>query len=190
MKSNSMEIKLTCIIYKSTQGMNFLIFYELFTMGKSIMSIVLHEVVFTINRMVKDFISWPCGDEMQVVIVCFKDRGGLFSMQGAINKTHISMQLNPLGPFHLDYYHHKTCGYNIVAHVVIDCNKYFTNLFIGLPNNVNDYRVLKRSTLYKCAHYHDLFKHTKSSCVLPLYFFRDKEYLLIYQIMTPSKEEG
>jgi len=71
--------------------MNFLIFYELFTMDKSIMSIVLHEVVFTINRKVKDFILWPCGDEMQVVIVCFKDQGGLFSMQGAINKTHISM---------------------------------------------------------------------------------------------------
>jgi hypothetical protein len=71
--------------------MYFLIFYELFIVGKSIMSIVLHEVVFTINRMVKDLISWPCGDEMQVVVVCFKDWCGLFSMQGAINKTHISM---------------------------------------------------------------------------------------------------
>lgn len=181
-----MEIKLTCIIHKSTQSMNFLIFYELFIVGKSIMFIVFHEVVFfTINRMVKDLISWPCGDEIQMVVVCFKNRCGLFFVQGVINKTHISMQLNPLGPFREDYYHHKTCGYNIVAHVVIDCNKYFTNLFIGLPNNVNDYRVLKRSMLYKCAHYHGLFRHIKSSGVLPLYFLRDKEYPLIYQIMTP-----
>jgi len=64
--------------------------------------------------MFKNLISWLCGNEMQAVMVGFKNWCDLPFVQGANNGTHITIS-KPLGPFSKDYYYHKTGGYNIIA---------------------------------------------------------------------------
>jgi hypothetical protein len=59
---------------------------------------------------------------MQTIMVDFKTWCGLLSMQGAINKTYVSIA-KPLGPFVEDYFYHKTCGYNIIAQAIVDSKK-------------------------------------------------------------------
>jgi len=78
------------------------------------MSFVLHEVVFIINKMFKNLISWLCGDEMQEVMAGFKNWCDLPIVQGAINGTHITIS-KPSSPFPKDYYYHKVGSYNIIA---------------------------------------------------------------------------
>jgi hypothetical protein len=53
------------------------------------MFLVSHEVVITINKMFKNLISWSFRNEMQQMMVGFKNWCGLPSIQGAINGTHI-----------------------------------------------------------------------------------------------------
>ncbi len=55
------EIYVSCVIYKLAHGYNFLICNELFTIGKSITSLVLHIFFDAVNVVFKKLISWPMG---------------------------------------------------------------------------------------------------------------------------------
>jgi len=90
--------------------MNLFIYSNLFVMGKLIMFLVSHEVVITINKMFKNLISWSFINEMQQMMVGFKNWCGLPSIQGAINGTHI-YKVKHSKPFLEDYewvQHHCT----------------------------------------------------------------------------------
>ncbi len=63
---------------------------------------------------------------------------------GATNATHISIAKS-IGVFLKDYCYHKIGGYNVVAQVMVDSQKRFLDVFVGLLKNVNDSYVLKRS---------------------------------------------
>ncbi len=85
------EIKVSCIIYKLVHGDNFFVCSELFVIGKSIMLLVLHEVVTIVNVIFRKLISWLIGAKMQVVMHDFKRFCCLPNIQGAINGTHIAI---------------------------------------------------------------------------------------------------
>jgi len=55
------EIYVSCVIYKLAHGCNFLICNELFTIGKSITSLVLHRFFDAVYVVFKKLISWPMG---------------------------------------------------------------------------------------------------------------------------------
>lgn len=75
---------------------------------------------------------------------------GLHNVQGVIDGTHIDI-LKPQGAFVKYYYYHKTRGYSIITQIVVNFNKTFTNLFVGLPRNVKDSRVLRTFASYRQA---------------------------------------
>jgi hypothetical protein len=58
-------------------------------------------------------------------------------IMGAIDDIHIAIT-KPSNAFVKDYYYHKTKGYNIVAQAVVDRQKRFTNVYVGLLGSVND----------------------------------------------------
>ncbi len=146
-KAISIEIRVSCAIYKLTQGANILTCSELFTIGRSIVSLVFHEVVMTINVVFKKLITWPMGDKMQPIVMGFKNLCGMPNVMGAIDGTHICIA-KPIGVLFENYYYHKTEGYTIVAQAVVDNQKMFLDIYVGLPGNVNDFHVLKKYGLY------------------------------------------
>lgn len=87
---------------------------------------------------------------MQVVMLDFKNWCGMPSVVGVIHGIHICIA-KPTSNFSKHYYYHKTKGYNIVAQVVVDNQKRFMDVFVGLLGNVNDFHVLRKSRLYQCA---------------------------------------
>jgi hypothetical protein len=68
------EVWLVYVIYKLFHGWNLLTYSnELFAISKSTIVFVIHEIVKVINMMFKSLISWPMGQNMDVVMLKFKD---------------------------------------------------------------------------------------------------------------------
>ncbi len=80
--------------------------------------------------------------------------------QGTIDGTHFSISKID-GVLCEDYFYHKTRGYNVVCQVIVDDQKQFTKIFLGLPRCVNDSRVLRRSTIYYFVQSQELFNANK-----------------------------
>lgn len=55
-------VHVACTIFKLTQGASLIICNEMFMVGQSSMSMILHNVVHAINIMLRGEISWPQGD--------------------------------------------------------------------------------------------------------------------------------
>jgi hypothetical protein len=59
----------------------------------------------------------------------------------AVADTHIII-FKSIAPFLQDYYYHNTGRYSIVVKVVVDCNKRFLDICVGLLGNVNGFQIL------------------------------------------------
>lgn len=69
--------------------------------------------------------------KMSIIMNDFKQWCDLIYVQDAINGTHFLI-LKPSMPFPKENYYFKYGGYSIiVAHVVVDCKKMFTDICIG-----------------------------------------------------------
>ncbi len=99
--------------------------------GQSIIYFVLYEVVYAINNTYKSLISWLEGDNLQIVTANFKTWFGLLFVQGAIDRTHVSIT-NPSRPFDEDYFYHKIGGYNIIAQAIVDIKKKSLICLLGI----------------------------------------------------------
>jgi len=73
----TIEINVSCAIYKPAHGVNTLTCSELFTIRRSTIALMLHEVVRAINVVFKKLRMWPMGDNMQVVMIEFKNWCGM-----------------------------------------------------------------------------------------------------------------
>jgi hypothetical protein len=82
------------------------------------------------------------------------------SVMNAIDEIHNAIT-KPSSVFVEDYFYHKTKGYNIIAKVVVNNQKRY--VYVKLPKNVNDSRVLKEYWLYKCVMQGGLFDMDVSS---------------------------
>jgi hypothetical protein len=127
---------------------------------------------------------------MLVVMEEFMKLCGLLGVQVVIKSTHLSI-------LNLKVFLLKTTtiiisgGYNIVAQCVVDNNKKFIDVFVGLLGSLNDSRVLLQSCLYKKVQYIGLFEISRASRNgFALYLLGDKGYPLISWIMMPYNEEG
>jgi len=105
-----------------------------------------------------------------------------------IDGTHLSIS-KPKLAFVEDYYYHRSGGYSIVAHAIVDVRRKFTNLYVGLPRSINDFQVLWKSKLYKQAQHQRLFNLVRGSEEgFAPYLFGDNGYSLFPWIMIPHKE--
>jgi len=67
-----MKVYIVCMIYKLFHGSNLLTCNEQFAIGKSIVGLVIWEVVKIINIVFRNLISWPMGLKMEVMMLEFK----------------------------------------------------------------------------------------------------------------------
>jgi hypothetical protein len=81
-------------------------------------------------------------------------------------------------------------SFDLVAQIIINCNKFFIDICVGLLSNVNDGIVLRMFALYRCVQFHGLFDLKKGVNDFPPYLLGDKAYPLVNWIMMPFKEEG
>ena len=83
----SIEVCICACLYKLAHACNLLTCSKNFEIGRSIVGLVLREVVRAINVVYKGVIQWPEGDDMRQVMLDFKFWCGLPSVHAAIDCT-------------------------------------------------------------------------------------------------------
>jgi hypothetical protein len=137
-RSIPIEIRVSCVIYKLAHGYNFLICNKLFMIGKSTVSLILHEFVVAFNLTFSKLVSWLKGPEMQKMMEDFKLLCDLPNVHNVINGTHLLIYIKPSIPYPEDNYYHKFGGYSMVAQVVVEFNKRFITTYIDLLRSMNN----------------------------------------------------
>jgi hypothetical protein len=66
--------------------------------------------------------------------------------------------------------------YSIIVQVIVDCNKTFFDVCVGLSNNVNNSKILCRFVLCCCGQYQNLFHPNKGVEGIDLYLLEDEGY--------------
>ncbi len=124
--------------------LNFVICNEFFAIKKLTISLALHEFVYVVNVVHKE---WRERREMTIVMDEFQTWCGFPSMHGTIDDIHVLI-VKPQGSYEEDKYYHKTCGYSIVVQAIVDCDKKFLDVvmfdFLG---SVNDSQILHKLSL-------------------------------------------
>jgi hypothetical protein len=83
---------------------------------------------------------WPIGERLQQTQRNFQELCGLPAVVGAIDGTHISIAKLRFGAE--GYYYFKSGGYTLNCQAVVDSNKRFLDLYLGMPGSTNDAKVL------------------------------------------------
>ena len=152
------------------------------------MSLLLRDVVQAINVTLRSEIAWPTGDKLIETESGFHDLCGLPGVVGAMDGTHVSISKPRNGL--ADYFYFKSGGYTLNCQAVVDCNKRFLDLFLGMPGSTNDARVLRRSSLYNKGMHGTLWDAGVSFEGFSPYLLADSGYPLLPWLMVPHRGEG
>ena len=91
-------VRVACKLFKSAHATNTRSCSELFAIGMSTMSNVIHETCRAINIVLRHEIAWPTGNRLLQVQSDFKVLCGLPAASGAIDGTHIHISKPRVGP--------------------------------------------------------------------------------------------
>jgi hypothetical protein len=71
----------------------------------------------------------------------------------------------------------------MILQVVVECNKRFINVYVGLPMFVNDFHVLRLSSMYNKTMYRRLLDMDRGTCIdIAPYLLGDKGYPFILRL--------
>ena len=150
-----MVVRVACTLFKLTHSSSLFVCSEMFAVGKSMVSLILRDVIFAINKVLCQKIAWPSGDRLGQTQLDFFDLCRLPIVTGAINGTHISIYKPRIGT--ADYFYFKSSGYTINCQAVVDSKKRFLDLYLGMSGSTNDSRMFRRSFLFHRAQNEGLF---------------------------------
>ena len=178
-------VRVACTLLKLAHATNTRLCSELFAIGMSTVSNVIHDTCRAINIAKRHEIAWPTGSRLLQVQNDFKVLCGLPAVVGAIDGTHIHISKPRVGPE--DYFYFKTHGYTLNCQAVVDSRKVFLDLFLGMPGSTNDARMLRRSSLYQLAMRGELFPPTLGRDGFPPYLLGDSGYPNLPWLVTPHR---
>jgi len=93
----------------------------------------------------RDYIKFPCGDDLNHVVDKFKTKWRVPQFLGAVDGCHIPICAS--SKQHTDYYNRK--GWNsIIIQGLVDANYQFIDICIGWPGSIHDARVFAHSKNY------------------------------------------
>jgi len=179
-------VRVALALYKITQGATLLQVSEAFAVGKSMASYIIREFIVAVNVQLRNQIAWPTGRRVTENMSDFKELCGLPGVIGAIDGTHIGIRKPSRAPE--DYYYHKSGGYSIQAQAVVNREKKFLDVAVGMSGSTNDVRVLRRSALYTLATTQNLFDHVHADEGFTPYLLGDKGYPLLPWLLTPYRD--
>lgn len=178
-------VRLACTLFKLSHGATLLICSELFAVGRSTVSIMLHDVVHAINDLLRAEMKWPSFEQVPSISRDFQDMCGLPSVLGAIDGTHFAVSKPKFGP--ADYFYFKSSGYAITCQAVVDSSKKFLDLHVGMPGSCNDAHVLRQSALFERGQRQTLWDAAHTFHGFSPYLVGDVAYLLLPWLMVPHR---
>ena len=179
-------VRVACTLFKLTHGASLFICSKMFAIGRSIVCLVLREVVQAINVALRSEIAWPSRKKILEIEAGFQQLCGLPGVVRAIDGTHISISKPRESP--IDYFYFKSGGYSLNCQAVVDSNNRFLDLFLGMPGSTNDSRVLCRSTLYHRRMHGSLWDSTLSFQGFSPNLLADSGYPLLPWVMVLHRD--
>ena len=120
---------------------------HLFGVSRSSVCEIVHETCSAIvSVLLKTYIKFPTGDNIDNVVREFKGKWGVPQCFGAIDGTHIPVSVPTKN--HTDYYNLKG-WYSMLIQGLVDASYCFLHICVGWPGSVHDARVFVHSSLYK-----------------------------------------
>ena len=181
-------VRVACSLFKLTHGASLFICSEIFAVGKSTVSSMLRDVVHAINVALRHELSWPTDNRVHETQQKFFNLCGLPVVVGAIDGTHVPIAK----PKHVpaDYFYFKSGGYSLNCQAVVDSEKRFLDLYLGMPGSTNDCRVLRRSSLYDLAMHNNLLDDQQAFQGFSPFLLGDLGYPLLPWLMVPHRSSG
>ena len=179
-------VRVACILFKLTHGASLFVCSKMFAVGKNMVSLILIDIVFAINKALCQKIAWPSGDYLRQFQVDFFDLCRLPIVNGTINGIHFSICKPRVDV--IDYFYFKPNGYTINCQAIVDTSKKrFLDLYLGMPSSTNDSRLLQRSSLFQRAQNERLFDGRGQADGFMSYLIADSGYPLLLWIMVPHR---
>lgn len=181
-------VRVACTLFKLSHGANLTICSEMFAIGTSTVSKVLREVVHAINDTMRHELLWPTGDRLREKQQNFAALCGLPGEVGAIDGMHVAISK----PQHVptDYFYFKSGGYSLNCQAVVDSDKRFLDLYLGMPGSTNDARMLRRSSLFSKAMDGTLMDNAALVDGFTPSIIGDLGYPLLPWLMVPHRTHG
>jgi hypothetical protein len=110
---------------------------------------MLRDTVCAVNDTLRHELTWPNGQKLLECQLRFRDLCGMIGLVGAVDGMHIAIS-KPTSRAE-DYYYFKSGRYSLNCQAVVDSQKRFMDLYLGMRGNTNDSCVLHRSSLYHLA---------------------------------------
>ena len=159
---------------------------HLFGVSRSSVCEIVHETCSAIvTILLKTYIKFPTGSNIDNVVREFKAKWGVPQCFGAIDGTHIPVSVPSEN--HTDYYNRKG-WYSMPIQGLVDANYCFLDICVGWPGSVHDARVFVHSSLYKRITENHLIPNKTeqiSSIDVPLYMIGDSAYPMQSWLMKP-----
>ena len=181
-------IRVACCLFKLTHSASLFICSEMFAIGRSTVTCILRDVVHAINETLAHVLTWRRGDRLRQTQENFYDLYSLPGVVGAIDGTHISISKPQIVP--ADYFYFKSGGYTLNCQAIVDSQKRFMDLYLGMPGSTNDSRMLRRSSLYASAMHNNLFDEQYRVQGFSPYLLGDLGYPLLPWLMVPHRARG
>jgi len=159
----------------------------MFDVKRSSLSIMLREVVHSINVVFRGEISWPRGQQLLDTEAQFRNLCNLLGIVSAIDGIHIAISKPKVCSSN---YYFKSAGFTLNCQAVVDNNKRFLDLFLGMPGSTNDSRVLRRSSLYVQANNGSVWDVDVSFQGFTPYLLDNARYPCLLWLMVPHLEHG
>ena len=160
---------------------------HLFGVARSSVCEVVHEVCAAIvQQLLKVYIKFPEGEELDPVVLGFKRKIAIRQCVGTIDGSHIPI-CGPAGN-HTDFYNRK--GWYSVVQGLVDANYRFLDINIGWSGSIHDARILP--TLHCMTKFvMRIYCQTQLHGVgIPLYIIGDAAYPLQSWLMKPFPHNG
>lgn len=160
---------------------------EIFGMGKSIVIGVVQKFLDAMVSRRNTYLYWPRdARKMSQVKGAFKVKQGLPNCCGAIDCTHINMELpsGELSNAWFDRYHN--CS--MILQAIVDSSMRFLNVFVGFPGSASEIRVLRNSSFYQLAERGQILngEHFRDGAfAIREYIVGDGGFLLLPWLMIP-----
>uniref|UniRef100_A0A1X7SK58 DDE Tnp4 domain-containing protein n=1 Tax=Amphimedon queenslandica TaxID=400682 RepID=A0A1X7SK58_AMPQE len=109
---------------------------HLFGVARCTVCVVVHETCAAIvSVLMKRFIKFPKGDELNDIVQGCEKKWGLPQCAGAIDGSHIPISAPANN--HTDYYNRKGF-YSVVIQAIVDYRYLFCDVYCGWPGSVHD----------------------------------------------------
>ena len=180
------ELRLAITIWFLASGCGFRSLGHLFGVSKaSVCCIVKQVTVAIVKVLLKRYIKFPTGSELNDIINGFKEKCGFPNCCGAIDGCHIPVAA-PV-EFHSDYYNRKG-WFSVILQGVADHKYRFIDIYTGWPGSVHDARVFANSPIYKRGTEKSLFSNRVELVRdkhIPIVLLGDSAYPLLSWVMKP-----